>query len=563
MEKRDYLSVTQDEIDKFFIKLKKTPEKDRQQFYDDNLRIVRGYLIKLGIPENWFSLVAINEKIREVLLNYVVSREMNKEASFREDGIYVGNEKIPTFRVESRARVLKVAEAIKEVDEYKRNVDSSDSANSIHQVGDTFVEYEMNRNPILSLNYNFTLIPPLSKMLTQGINYAGKSESFFKRFQSPKFEIIGDIVFLDNENFIATTKNKKDERIAIVTMSRFGNKCKIKLVDEFGVVNYVDDRQAGAGGNRSFEQFDQRMVWSRIGGSKGKSSIQKVERTRFNSKERIHTFLDNGDPISLGENDTWIGKKNHLLSYFDMYPKFKEWFYTHLENPISILDTIYQEQEVDFESEIKRSQTRVDDAVVSMQTRLYEMDLKIREIIANIEGTRIDALKAHKITAFKRAIQENVGQVFGEERRKKIENLIQASVNLAIGVTSEERDIELDVGEEKTKFDTYGNKYQEEKDKKSQDKDVLEEMTRLLYERHKALRKVSVRTSKKSTYDDAVNAIEGEERIVSEASEIVTKASSQVFLLPDNPGQNPDGNVDITQPIVAPEDVSEDLMNLF
>jgi hypothetical protein len=88
-------------------------------------------------------------------------------------------------------------------------------------------------------------------------------------------------------------------------------------------------------------------------------------------------------------------------------------------------------------------------------------------------------------------------------------------------------------------------------------------MTRLLYERHKALRKVSVRTSKKSTYDDAVNAIEGEERIVSEASEIVTKASSQVFLLPDNPGQNPDGNVDITQPIVALEDVSEDLMNLF
>ena len=561
MEKRDYSSVTQDEIDKFFIRLKRTPEKDRQQFYDDNLRIVRGYLIKLGIPEKWFSLVAINEKIREVLLNYVVSREMNKEASFREDGIYVGNEIIPTFRVESRERVLKVAEAIKEVDEYKRNVDSPDSANSIHQVGDTFVEYEMNRNPILSLNYNFTLIPPLAKMIKQGINYAGKSESFFKRFQSPKFEIIGDIVFLDNENLIATTKNKKDERIAIITMSRFGNKCNIKLVDEFGVVNYVDDRQTG--GNRSFEQFDQRMVWSRIGGSKGKSSIQKVERSRFNSKEHIHTFLDNGDPISLGENDTWIGKKNHLLSYFDMYPKFKEWFYTHLENPISILDTIYQEQEVDFESEIKRSQTRVNDAVVSMQTRLYEMDLKIREIIANIEGTRIDAIKAHKITAFKRAIQENVGQVFGEERRKKIENLIQASVNLAIGVTSEERDIELDVGEEKTKFDTYGNKYQEEKDKKSQDKDVLEEMTRLLYERHKALRKVSVRTSKKSTYDDAVNAIEGEERIVSEASEIVTKASSQVFLLPDNPGQNPDGNVDITQPIVAPEDVSEDLMNLF
>ena len=109
MEKLDYSSVTQDEIDTFFIRLKKTPEKDRQQFYDNNIRIVRGYLTKLGIPEEWFSLVAINEKIRGSLLNYAVSREMNKEASFREDGIYVGTEVSPTFRVESSQRVLEVA----------------------------------------------------------------------------------------------------------------------------------------------------------------------------------------------------------------------------------------------------------------------------------------------------------------------------------------------------------------------------------------------------------------------------------------------------------------------
>ena len=397
-------------------------------------------------------------------------------------------------------------------------------------------------------------------MITQGINYAGKSESFFKRFSSTKFDVVGDILFLDNETFIARTRNKKDERLAIISMSKFGNQCRVKLVDGFGVVNYEDDRQAG--GNRSFEAFDQRMVWSRVGGSKGKSSIQKVERTRFNSKERIVSFLDNGDPISL-EDKTWIGKKNHLLTYFDAYPKFKEWFYTQLEDPISILDTIYQEQEGEFEEEIDRSQTRVDNAVGSMQSTLYEMDLKIREIVSNIDNTRIDAIKAHKIAAFKRAIKENVDKVFGEKRREKIRELIQASVNLAIGVETDSRDLEVDVGEEKTKFDTYGNKYQEEKDKGSKDKEVLEEMIRVLYERHKVLRKVSARTSKKSTYDDAVHSIEGEERIVAEASEIVTQASNQVFLLPDNPGQDSNSNVDTSQPVVTPEEAEEALFNLF
>ena len=560
MEKTDYSSVTQDEIDTFFIRLKKTPEKDRQQFYDDNIRIVRGYLIKLGIPEEWFSLVAINEKIRESLLNYAVSREMNKEASFREDGIYVGTEVSPTFRVESSKRVLEVAEALKAQDSFKRKIQNQKSTTSTHPISERIVEYKNNNNPILKLNYNFTLIPPLAKMITQGINYAGKSESFFKRFSSTKFEMIGDILFLDNETFIARTRNKKDERLAIISMSKYGSQCRIKLVDGFGVVNYEDNRQAG--GNRSFEDFDQRMVWSRVGGSKGKSSIQKVERTRFGNKERIDSFPDNGDPISLDSN-TWIGKKNHLLTYFDAYPKFKEWFYTQLEDPISILDTIYQEQEGEFEEEIDRSQTRVDNAVGSMQSTLYEMDLKIREIVSNIDNTRIDAIKAHKIAAFKRAIQENVDKVFGERRREKIRELIQESVNLAIGVETDSRDLEVDVGEEKTKFDTYGNKYQEEKDKGSKDKEVLEEMIRVLYERHKVLRKISARTSKKSTYDDAVHSIEGEERIVLEASEIVTQASNQVFLLPDNPGQDSNGNVDTSQPVVTPEEAEEKLFNLF
>ena len=560
MEKLDYSSVTQDEIDRFFIRLKKTPEKDRQQFYDDNIRIVRGYLIKLGIPEEWFSLVAINEKIRESLLNYAVSREMNKEASFREDGIYVGTEVSPTFRVESSQRVLEVAEALKAQDSFKRKPQNQESTTSSHPVSESVVEYENKKNPLLNLNYNFTLIPPLAKMLTQGINYAGKSESFFKRFSSTKFDVVGDILFLDNETFITRTKNKKDERLAIIKMSKFGNQCRIKLVDGFGVVNYEDDRQAG--GNRSFETFDQRLVWSRVGGSKGKSSIQKVELTRFTTKERTEAFLDNGDPISL-ENKTWIGKKNHLLTYFDAYPKFKEWVYTQLEDPISVLDTIYQEQEGEFEEEINRSQIRVDNAVGSMQSTLYEMDLKIREIVSNIDNTRIDAIKAHKIAAFKRAMQENVDKVFGEKRREKIRELIQASVNLAIGVETDSRDLEVDVGEEKTKFDTYGNKYQEEKDKGSKDKEVLEEMIRVLYERHKVLRKVSVRTSKKSTYDDAVHSIEGEERIVAEASEIVTQASNQVFLLPDNPGQDPNSNVDTSQPVVTPEEAEEELFNLF
>ena len=560
MEKTDYSSVTQDEIDTFFIRLKKTPEKDRQQFYDDNIRIVRGYLIKLGIPEEWFSLVAINEKIRESLLNYAVSREMNKEASFREDGIYVGTEVSPTFRVESSKRVLEVAEALKAQDSFKRKIQNQKSTTSTHPISERIVEYKNNNNPILKLNYNFTLIPPLAKMITQGINYAGKSESFFKRFSSTKFEMIGDILFLDNETFIARTRNKKDERLAIISMSKYGSQCRIKLVDGFGVVNYEDNRQAG--GNRSFEDFDQRMVWSRVGGSKGKSSIQKVERTRFGNKERIDSFPDNGDPISLDSN-TWIGKKNHLLTYFDAYPKFKEWFYTQLEDPISILDTIYQEQEGEFEEEIDRSQTRVDNAVGSMQSTLYEMDLKIREIVSNIDNTRIDAIKAHKIAAFKRAIQENVDKVFGEKRREKIRELIQESVNLAIGVETDSRDLEVDVGEEKTKFDTYGNKYQEEKDKGSKDKEVLEEMIRVLYERHKVLRKISARTSKKSTYDDAVHSIEGEERIVLEASEIVTQASNQVFLLPDNPGQDSNGNVDTSQPVVTPEEAEEKLFNLF
>lgn len=559
MEKLDYSSVTQDEIDTFFIRLKKTPEKDRQQFYDDNLRIVRGYLIKLGIPEEWFSLVAINEKIRGSLLNYAVSREMNKEASFREDGIYVGTEVSPTFRVESSQKILKVAEALKAQDSFKRKIQNQESTTSTHPISARIVEYK-NNNPILNLNYNFTLIPPLAKMMTQGINYAGKSESILKRFSSTKFEMVGDILFLDNETFIARTRNKKDERLAIISMSKFGNQCRIKLVDGFGVVNYEDDRQAG--GNRSFENFDQRMVWSRVGGSKGKSSIQKVERTRFTPKERTEAFLDNGDPISL-ENKTWIGKKNHLLTYFDAYPKFKEWFYTQLEDPISILDTIYQEQEGEFEEEINRSQIRVDNAVGSMQSTLYEMDLKIREIVSNIDNTRIDAIKAHKIAAFKKAIQDNVDKVFGEKRREKIRELIQASVNLAIGVETDSRDLEVDVGEEKTKFDTYGNKYQEEKDKGSKDKEVLEEMIRILYERHKVLRKVSTRTSKKSTYDDAVYSIEGEERIVAEASEIVTQASNHVFLLPDNPGQDSNGNVDTSQPVVTPEEAEEGLFYLF
>ena len=560
MEKLDYSSVTQDEIDTFFIRLKKTPEKDRQQFYDNNIRIVRGYLTKLGIPEEWFSLVAINEKIRGSLLNYAVSREMNKEASFREDGIYVGTEVSPTFRVESSQRVLEVADAVKEHDIFKRKQQNQESTTSSHPVSESVVEYENKKNPLLNLNYNFTLIPLLARMITQGINYAGKSESILKRFSSTKFDVVGDILFLDNETFIARTKNKKDERLAIISMSKFGNQCRIKLVDGFGVVNYEDDRQAG--GNRSFENFDQRMVWSRVGGSKGKSSIQKVERTRFSPKERTESFLDNGDPISL-ENNTWIGKKNHLLTYFDAYPKFKEWFYTQLEDPISILDTIYQEQEGEFEEEIDRSQTRVDDAVDSMQSTLYEMDLKIREIVSNIDNTRIDAIKAHKIAAFKRAIKENVDKVFGEKRREKIRELIQASVNLAIGVETDSRDLEVDVGEEKTKFDTYGNKYQEEKDKGSKDKEVLEEMIRVLYERHKVLRKVSARTSKKSTYDDAVHSIEGEERIVAEASEIVTQASNQVFLLPDNPGQDSNSNVDTSQPVVTPEEAEEALFNLF
>lgn len=560
MEKRDYSSVTQDEIDKFFIRLKRTPEKDRQQFYDDNIRIVRGYLIKLGIPEEWFSLVAINEKIREVLLRYAVSREMNKDASFREDGIYVGDEKSPIFRVESKERVLEVAEAVKKDMAYRNAIHNPASIHPAHQVSESIVEYKNNKSPLLDMNYNFALMPLLARMITQGINYAGKSESILKRLSSTKFDVVGDILFLDNETIIARTKNKKDERLAIISMSKFGNQCRIKLVDGFGVVNYEDDRQAG--GNRSFENFDQRMVWSRVGGSKGKSSIQKVERTRFNSKERIVSFLDNGDPISL-EDKTWVGKKNHLLTYFDAYPKFKEWFYTQLEDPISILDTIYQEQEGEFEEEIDRSQTRVDDAVDSMQSTLYEMDLKIREIVSNIDNTRIDAIKAHKIAAFKRAIKENVDKVFGEKRREKIRELIQASVNLAIGVETDSRDLEVDVGEEKTKFDTYGNKYQEEKAKGSKDKEVLEEMIRVLYERHKVLRKVSARTSKKSTYDDAVHSIEGEERIVAEASEIVTQASNQVFLLPDNPGQDPNSNVDTSQPVISPEEAEEELFKLF
>ena len=61
--------------------------------------------------------------------------------------------------------------------------------------------YEIDYSFLLNLNYNFTLIPPLARMITQGINYAGKSESILKRFSSTKFDVVGDILFLDNETF--------------------------------------------------------------------------------------------------------------------------------------------------------------------------------------------------------------------------------------------------------------------------------------------------------------------------------------------------------------------------
>ena len=127
-----------------------------------------------------------------------------------------------------------MADAVKEHDIFKRKLQSQESTTSNHPVSESVVEYENKKNPLLNLNYNFTLIPPLARMITQGINYAGKSESFFKRFSSPKFDFVGDILFLDNETFIVRTRNKKDERLAIISMSKYGSQCRIKLVDGFG-----------------------------------------------------------------------------------------------------------------------------------------------------------------------------------------------------------------------------------------------------------------------------------------------------------------------------------------
>ena len=503
----NYKDITDKQIVDFLTKLKRKPKDDRQDYYDEHLDIARAYLAKIGVDPAYFEMAAVNETIRDVILKYTMG---GRETVFIQDGIYV------------ESGVKKVLGLVKSED-IKKGAYS----------------------PLINPN----LVELIRNLLKNGIEVDAKSEKPKGIIPTKNYFIKGDMLFLDNNTFIATASDKKDKtKIAMVKMNSHGLNCHIKLVDENGIVSYEDERQAF--GAKRFEDWIQRFYWYRSEDGYHKSIVKKVEISRLNGKEKKKAILlaDDGDPISL-DSQSWKYKKTHFVTFFEKYPKYVDWFYKRFKEPFNLLGMIYKEQESEFNVILSSRQEAIENATTEKESEQVEIDSKIRTIIHQINENRIGILRGFQLAAFKESIQKQVAQIISTNTQEDIKSIIQLSVDKAVKGEIEEEDEEetINVGAEEEKFEQSKIAYEEIKNSDYSDEIKVEELLRLLNERHRLIRRISHITPKKSTYDKASDMLKSDIVLLKQASAIIDKAVEEVMGLKlDSMSQE---NIDFSIPI--------------
>lgn len=492
-------------MEAFYATLRRLPADDRQDFYDDNIDIVREYLKSIGVDKAYFEMVAVNETIREKILEYV----MNNKILFREDGIY---------DLKEGKKIFGVIRA------------------------DDIVEYANSHSTSLGSNAALVsekVVPLISGSITKGIEFPGK---FWEKKQRPNIlHLSGDFLFIGFNTFIAMEKPKEEKekeaksvgRIAMVEMGPFGNKCHIKLVNPRGIVYFEDDRQVGGGGALTFKNWAQRIYHYRDEDSHHKPIIKKVS-IDVTKKKQVEILEEDGDPLSL-DSYSWKYKKPHLITFFEKYPKFEEWFYDRFKDPMSLLDRIYKEQEESFKIDLENHQTRIGDEVAKKESVLADLDMTVRAIIHNINSTRIAPLKVYKINAFKDSLREQVQKIFLLSDQKAIKEIIQSSIDKAIAGEAGFDESNIDAGEEEEKFKKSKEAYAKIKQSDCSEKEKVKQIIKKLYERHRLIRRISHVTPKDSTYDQASNSLRNDINLIQQASSIINKAVEDVLLLSADP----------------------------
>ena len=506
----NYKDITDKQIVDFLTKLKSKPKDDRQDYYDDHLDIARAYLAKIGVNPAYYEMAAVNETIRDVILKYTMG---GRETVFLRDGIYV----------ESGAK--KVFGLVKSED-IKKGAYS----------------------PLINPN----LVELTSNLLNNGIEVDTKSEKpkgLILTSKTKNYFIKGDMLFLDNNTFIAAASDKKDKtKIAMVKMDQHGLNCHIKLVDENGIVSYEDKRQAF--GAKRFEDWMQRFYWYRSEDEKHKSIVKKVEISRLNGKEKKKAIdlADDGDPISL-DSKSWKYKKSHFVTFFEKYPKYVDWFYKRFKEPFNLLEMIYKEQESEFNDILSSRQESIENATTEKESEQVEIDSKIRTIIHQINENRIGILRGFQLTAFKESIQKQVAQIISTNTQEDLKRIIQSSVDKAVKGEIEEEDEEetINVGVEAEKFDRSKIAYTEIRTSDYSDEVKIEELMKLLNERHRLIRRISHITPKKSTYDKASDLLKSDIDLLKQASAIIDKAVEEVMGL--NLDSMTQENIDFSTPV--------------
>ena len=94
-------------MEEFHATLRRLHSDDRQEYYDNNIDIIKKYLISIGVDKTYFDMVAVNETIREKILKYVIDNKV----LFREDGIYNSKDEKKVFGVIKADDIVKYAKS--------------------------------------------------------------------------------------------------------------------------------------------------------------------------------------------------------------------------------------------------------------------------------------------------------------------------------------------------------------------------------------------------------------------------------------------------------------------
>ena len=344
-----------------------------------------------------------------------------------------------------------------------------------------------------------------------------------------------------------------DYRIAMVKMGKYDDhSIAISLVNpKRGVKYYFDSMQAGGG--RSYKEWHQRNIIRR---SEKTNFINAEVRSKINKdmlgvryKPIKLTYEDNANPIILSE-DRWSSIKRYLSTFVVYYPLYREWIYERFDNPVGLLESIYDSQDEEFNAIVSHRQDAIINAIKQRDKLQKILNEKIKNTVCNICANNFGMVRDVHLGTLKRAIERKVLSIESIEDKdldsekicdvlKKdpscLRNTIKSSMSTVVEELSEGEEEQpiVDEVEEEKRFEHSKVAYEEIKKTTNDNQDLFDQLAQLLYERHRMIRKVSYFTPTETTYDNWIDSINDEITVLQQAIRVIEESAQSVLVSSD------------------------------